>query len=640
MLLPLQVRRQIQSFLQVLHEHILEMGRSNTCSYDQDIRDSIHWNLFNFYLLGRGAYQPDIKAAMEVLYWAGTDEGGKFSKSWSLMLPLQNVEPVFYTDEQKQKILYWTARARATQGLTQRLMGKCFGEDFHNVVDSISLHRVTEDKMELFEATRTVPADERALLAEPALRQRTDFSGGNRFVHLAAIFGDLELVKLALKHDPTDINVTNHRTETPLLLACHYGRLDVVEYLLEQGADATIGPGDQYSGENPLYWLSSFPEEQRLELARKLVTAGAHLQHIFFEHERDVELFSQDEFLFRGRVVRSPLLRAIGNGDLVATKALVQLIREQFEPDQQAIPLRYCFLQPMRLAALFHYHEILEFLCSQLEEMMKGMVGDDPCENALVVWWAQIVKSNAVACDALDMAHHVERLCIHGKEWEFACHQTLSVLIKYGLLRPRVMIATPRGRPVSMDTLQACIGEYSNITALKYLVQYEEFRSCINKVDEQFTAATAIDAALDFTNLTAFRILVDAGAELDLGPNPNPKHRLSDDQANYLLVCASNQLDELEFARRILDAGVPVGACNRSGVSNLTMAVMKSAFGLARLLIERGASVNTPGSYDYTILGFILEPVIATQVVDLPAAVRCVFLPLAFTSQALICRRI
>ena len=500
---------------------------------------------------------------------------------------------------------------------------------FHNGVDSIELHGVAEDKMELFEATRKSPADEKALLADLALRQRTDFGGGNRFIHLAAIFGDLGLVKLALKHDPTDINVTNNRTEAPLLLACHYGRLDVVEYLLEQGADATIGRGDQYSGENPLYWLSSFPEEGRLELARKLVTAGAHLHHIFFDHERDVELFSQDEFLFRGRVVRSPLLRAIGNGDLVAINALVQLIREQFEPDQQTIPLRYCFLQPMRLAALFHYHEILEFLCSQLEEIMKGMAGDDACETTLVGWWVRIVKSDAVACEALDMAHHVERLCIHGEEREFACHQTLSVLIKYGLLRPRVMMRTPCGMPVSMDTLEACIGEYSNITALKYLVQYEKFRSCINKVDEQF-GTTAIDAALDRTNVTAFRILVDAGAELDLGPNPNPKHRLSGVQANYLHVCASNRLDELEFARRILDAGVPVGACNRLDVSNLAIAVMKSAFPLARLLIERGASVNTPGNHDYSILGFILEPAIATQVIDLPAAVRCVFLPLAF----------
>ena len=559
-----------------------------------------------------------------MLYIAGKASGEEAWKAWGLFYLLQKAQPVPIQRERVEDIYYWTARAQATEGFTQRLLSPCFGEEFHRRVNA-ERHGAESDKLNAFEACSESGGS--SLDAKVGLESLPeDFGHCNSLLHIAAIYGFIDIVKYAVDRKIANINGVNEKSETPLVLACQYGRLAVADYLLDNGADASMEfPAN---GINALYWLSAFPSNAVPRIAARLQKAGASLQHLFRDDEKHIELFAQDEYLFSGRVFRSPILRAIGNGDLPTTKVLFSMGLDLFPENQRRMAVRYCFSQPMRLAALFHHHQILEYLCSELEQLLKNTFTE--LANSTQEWqcshvglFVHILRTDAVAREALDMTHHIERLCIHGKEWEDACAHTLAVLIKYGLLRDTVGTLTMSGEEIQVSILTACISEFRNTAALRYLVQHEEFAPLINKL-KIFLADGfyPVDAALDAANLDAFRVLAEAGAELNLQLNPDPSHRLSPSGATYLHVCASLRFEDAEFVRRILKSGVPAGISDNKNVSALTLAIMKGAFVVAKELMAHGASVNSLGEHGYTTLGFILEPTVASQCDDLVESVR------------------
>ena len=56
--------------------------------------------------------------------------------------------------------------------------------------------------------------------------------------HSAVNQGRLDLLNLTLYQEgPNCINSKNNQGETPLHLACDAGKIDIMEYLLKQGAD-------------------------------------------------------------------------------------------------------------------------------------------------------------------------------------------------------------------------------------------------------------------------------------------------------------------------------------------------------------------------------------------------------------------
>lgn len=618
------IRRKIQDSLQTIFRRICQSRRDGRPLYSGPIRESIYWTLFNFHMRGLGDYSPDASAALDVLYEAGT-LGEESWKAWGLLHLLHKALSVPLDSDRREDIFYWTARARATEGFTQRLLSPCLGEEYHRKVNA-ERHGAKPDKLDFFEAVSD-PENPAFFANVGMVGVLDDYGSGNTILHIAAIYGFLDVVRFAVENGAADVNAQNEMSETALMFACRYGRTEVAKYLLDNGADASIETPDK--GINALYWLSSFPSDVVPEMASRLVRGGASLQHVFLDKEKHVELFSQYHYLFTGHIYRSPILRSIGNGDLATTKVLFRLGMEALPGNNPSVALRHCFFQPMRLAALFHHHDILEYLCGELEELIKAMWTEiapptEPWQPDFLGQFSSTTKTTGVPHEALDMTHHIERLCIHGDGWETACAKTLEVLIKYGFVRDTVRLLGRGGREHSVSTLSACIADYRNVAALKYLVGHQMFTPLVNQLENRLGMVSLypVDAALDSWNLEAFRILVDAGAELNLARNPNPAHRLSSVGASYLHVCASLRMENIEVVERILDAGVPPDVADKKGVSALTMAVMKGAFAVAGKLMERGASVNSPGAYGYTTLGFILEPVNSAQCDDLVESVR------------------
>jgi len=94
---------------------------------------------------------------------------------------------------------------------------------------------------------------------ENTKKSQTDFSTGSTGAHTAAQAGDLNTLKVHLSKDKELVNKQDANGWTPLHEATRGGHLDMVKYLIEQGADPNIKTGGE--GGTALWWAKKQHEE-------------------------------------------------------------------------------------------------------------------------------------------------------------------------------------------------------------------------------------------------------------------------------------------------------------------------------------------------------------------------------------------
>ncbi|KAF4449032.1 serine/threonine protein kinase [Fusarium austroafricanum] len=144
-------------------------------------------------------------------------------------------------------------------------------------------------------------------------------SAGDRFLHLAATQGHIDIVKrLCARGSSGSVNVSNNRGETALFQACRSGHYHVSKYLISVGADAGIC---STNGKNTLHWLYAFDvaEAELSELASLMVEAGAGLKKVCTENT----LFNH--YFREAAGPGTPLCRMVQQDAFVAAKVLIKL---------------------------------------------------------------------------------------------------------------------------------------------------------------------------------------------------------------------------------------------------------------------------------------------------------------------------
>ena len=434
---------------------------------------------------------------------------------------------------------------------------------------------------------------------------------GNSLMHAAAAYGRLDDVKSINEQQLAEINKQNIYGETPLLLACRYGYVEIIDFLLDCDADASLST---LLGESPLYWLDSIATDKVDRIARRLLAHGSPLQHIVRESEDVQPAIIHELFLLTaGHVYGSPILRAIGNQDRLSFEVLRRVSMDRLKTvdgkDRMIAMLLYTLLQPLQLASELHLYDFVESLLSNAVDMIRGLENIEKQQFGSI--WLPMIRSDSVTLRALDMTHHIERLCLHGPKWKEAMTRTIDILSSYGLMRP---LLNTHGR--LMPPLHYCI-EVGNFALDHLLHGYsaEEEQSSL-----EFFPHTLIDAAIDHENLYALNAAIRAGAVVNYKRQLHPKHRLAPTETSYLHVSA--RVRSPIFAEILLDKGIPADTVDERGLSALDLAVCKGSFAVADLLISRGADPNSVGPYGYTVLGRLLEPAFQMQCADHIASIK------------------
>ncbi|KAJ9648660.1 hypothetical protein H2198_010977, partial [Neophaeococcomyces mojaviensis] len=420
-------------------------------------------------------------------------------------------------------------------------------------------------------------------------------------LHLAVHQHNLERLKHSLSSSEIDVNHRDARGDTALLVACRQGNSNLAHCLLTHRADAQI---ENDVGENGLHWLSSFPETDRAAIATALHDSGARLYPADRSDALKAPEINEDKYITTGFIAGSPFLRAVAFDDEASFEVLWGLLfsdaRKYLLEPRFVINL---FFQPLKLALMLHVDSIASFLLGHLTRLLpvavKGVSGKP---HELLTFWLDEVGYNFPLWDVLSVNLSMARIMLHGERWKEAQQTSLKLLIEYKICSK--WSDMPQAR---LGALSACILQ-GNDEALGFLLEQEGFKSCINEPDDILSGSTLIDSALDHHRLAAFKLLVAAGAELDLRRSSHPNHRMSESGSSYLHVCAGNRHETLEYAKIILAHGVPASITNKQGTSTLFLAVLRGNFSLARLLLQHGGDINVPEVLGYRILGMLLDP--------------------------------
>ena len=190
------------------------------------------------------------------------------------------------------------------------------------------------------------------------------FFGGclEKPIHHAAYEGDLKKVKEIIDRDPNEINVQDAQGFTPLHLASGKGHIEIVEFLLNHGADIEL---EIFNGDTPLLVAARYARYGKYETIKTLLEHGAKVNHKD-KHGRaalhDAAMYSGKEVInllisygadvnARDEHQSTPLHQAAMLNNIEAAKALVEHGADIFAKnyhDYSKPPADRVFLRPSR----------------------------------------------------------------------------------------------------------------------------------------------------------------------------------------------------------------------------------------------------------------------------------------------------
>ncbi|MBN2182486.1 MAG: ankyrin repeat domain-containing protein [Sedimentisphaerales bacterium] len=104
------------------------------------------------------------------------------------------------------------------------------------------------------------------------------FFGGclEKPIHKAAYEGDLKKVKEIIDRDPNQVNVQDAQDFTPLHLASGKGHTEIVEFLLNHGANTEL---ETCTGHTPMMLAAWYARDGKYETIKTLLEHGAKVNH-------------------------------------------------------------------------------------------------------------------------------------------------------------------------------------------------------------------------------------------------------------------------------------------------------------------------------------------------------------------------
>jgi len=381
-------------------------------------------------------------------------------------------------------------------------------------------------------------------------------------LHFAASCGLNRTLEALLENlDLADVNATNVREETPLLLACRSGHYRAAMMLQEAGADPSIS---NIYGETPLHWLLSFEDRYVSEVARKLLDKGAAIDAF-------AESFSYVHCGENTFVGGTPLMRAVTRNRLIVVKTL---LLHGADPN-----LTYKTASAIRYAALLHYPDILTLLLARSTGSPRVIESVTGVSLLLPAVMGGSLESHG------SLFGRVRR---HGRYWRSRAHETLQLILDNGAAGH---LHDVPGLPGSTATYVAA--RHAQPDILSYLLEHGaadlvNTPSAVEEAESPHLKRTPLAGAINARNLDSLELLLRHGADA------KAKEHIPtiEEPVTLLYECAWTANDNPAFAQALIDHGVAVNETPKYYETPFACAVRNRCFKLAECLYRNGADLN------------------------------------------------
>ncbi|KAJ4485259.1 hypothetical protein J3R30DRAFT_1333826 [Lentinula aciculospora] len=414
---------------------------------------------------------------------------------------------------------------------------------------------------------------------------------GDGLLHLAAGFGLLNTLKFLVQTYRPDIDKPNSsREETPLISACRGGHLACALYLIDLGA---APEADRHSLERPLWWLSSFKEDEMPIIADRLVRAGASLTFPPYpsfascreEVRKKYVLSDYENFLL---LPASPLSRAVMMESLPAVQTLLTIGANPLEGlDEELNPATGLSVCPMVVAAVLTLPDILKVMLDHVDARTTR-----PYRLFSEIAMLEMALDCKVTIgDPMSVDRRVSRL---GSRYKESLTSTLRMLHE-------------REKIFQEDDDEAKKNSAAKASAvmLSRLASLGRFNILRNLLElghsaKGYAGSFPIVSAVEENRESIFRLLVNHGANpltlYDL-PSQNRKRTL----LQVLAERPRRTRSGIGIAQALLEKGVPVDFVNPDYFSQEDLIVARPAFSspvqnqdfeLADMCLKHGANVD------------------------------------------------
>jgi len=376
------------------------------------------------------------------------------------------------------------------------------------------------------------------ILIIPAIILFCSFNLSAGEIHDAATSGDLQAVKKLIGEDPQLLEGRDDRGNTPLLVAALEGRIEIFQYLIDNGADLKAVNNRGSSALN----LAAF--NGKVEMIRLLLQLG----------------FKADYVTITGM---TPLLHASLNGQVEAARLLLDngASLEISDSANGGTAIHW--------ACNRGSNEIRDLLLSYGADLKRS----SPADNSTPIVWA-VYSGNLEAIKWL-IAHGIDANMPMPGGWtpmHTAIMSNNLDIAKYLIeIGADFRIAADNG--VTPFTLAVSNG---NIELARLFL---DNGADINAPDEH--GNTPLQQAVFSSNIDLIKILISKGANINE----------SGESGSSALLNATYR-DNAEIVSLLIDGGAEINVCGGEGSSPLINSITQGYNEIARILINNNADLN------------------------------------------------
>lgn len=396
-----------------------------------------------------------------------------------------------------------------------------------------------------------------------------------RLLRLASTLNMARFAYRIISVDLTSMEEVNAYGQTPLILACQSGNLEVARSLLECGAE--VGAAD-LDGFTSLHWLISFSDAEKRKLAPLLAgkSQDPDTYGTFPPNQSEVPA---PNLQGGASISGTPLHWAVVCQDLVAVDVLITM---GSRPSlRRGIEIR----SALELACAYHEANIIDRMLREPSVKANAkqyqILGDGRLNINLMFW---VVSGNS----------RFRSLVRLGTAFEKTIEETMGHLVKAGVATDAVLRTPPN---TLMMSAPFATSYHQCHTEIMRAGLKNGFKPYIDTTCAKASSGgPAMSLAIADGDRDMFVTLLDAEASV----------RWRNIYGLSALGLAASETDDTFFVEKLLEEGVPIND-PEDCMSPFLAATYKGHLKVATLLWDRGAKRDSRNAAGQTILGFLIQ---------------------------------